>query len=436
VLNQGSYLKEIKHMEQSGFDIFVALDGPGLDGRVGMAGVLKVFVSEYSLGNNSYYLGFSEPKIRFYKGAAGGHAIQISPSGKFGFLGGFARCPVIFNTETLEPVKQLDLMDHEEHLSIPYASQTHAVWLDDDSLITTIGRFFWKINLRDGSKEVLGSHQVEIPHAVKKSPSGKYLFYGAMDDDFRGPAKKVGIFNLEAKETKIVNLDDTAWHFGVHPTEDIFYPVTECYEPGPGKGRMPYDYTGLSIGWRNNYAWKIDGATGEVLSKFSIPASLPSHLTSDVLVLGDEKDTVIYNTCASSTITVIEFATRKIRHIDEGVGFFEPLKHPGLIRTAIGTLVEVFGLANIPGNTHLLTRALRISRGSLLDGSYGLAFSPSKSHIISAHRGLNQLIVYSYPSFEVVKRIDLPPVRKFFKEYMGVMSDPRLGLHHATVIYR
>jgi len=50
----------------------------------------------------------------------------------------------------------------------------------------------------------------------------------------------------------------------------------------------------------------------------------------------------------------------------------------------------------------------------------------------AAHRGLNQVIVYSYPSLEELRRVDFPPIRRFFN-HLGFLDDPRLGFHHSTL---
>ena len=90
-------------------------------------------------------------------------------------------------------------------------------------------------------------------------------------------------------------------------------------------------------------------------------------------------------------------------------------------------------LANLPGNTHVLLKALRATRFSTLDGSYGLQRSPDGKYLLSAHRGLNEVIVYRHPEMVVHERIPFPSIRGFFPEHVGLLSDPRLGFHHTTV---
>ena len=69
----------------------------------------------------------------------------------------------------------------------------------------------------------------------------------------------------------------------------------------------------------------------------------------------------------------------------------------------------------------------------MLDGSYGLALSPCKRYLLSAHRGRNQVIVYTYPDMKVVRRVRFPAIRKFFPDHLGLLDDTRLGFHHSAL---
>jgi len=407
------------------FDLFAALDGPVLNGFEGPGGILKVRYYD-----DHHY----ELEIKFYDGVSGGHAVQVNKEGTVGYLGGFDRTPLFFDPNTLEEIKRFSTT-HFGAIEVPYESQTHVVFVEERVFIMSIRGRFYKFKLDDMEHaEDLGPHKVPLPHALKLSPSGRYIMYGVMDHDYAGYARQFGVFDLQEpdpeKRARVVPLDDTCWHFGMHPTKDIAYAVTECYDPMPGEGNIPFDFNNFSIGYRKNFIWKIDAEKAAVVDKISIPAFFPSHLTSDVVVTGDEHDTVMYNSCASSTITVARFNKHTVDHVDERVGFWHTVFHPSLWGVALENLKEAFARIHIFGNTHRMAKALRISRGSMMDGSYGLQFSPDKKFLFSAHKGLNQIIVYTYPEMKVFQRIQLPPARKYFPKYMGRLSDSRLGLHH------
>ncbi len=92
---------------------------------------------------------------------------------------------------------------------------------------------------------------------------------------------------------------------------------------------------------------------------------------------------------------------------------------------------SIYGSMDVDA-THWFLKAVRIAGGSAIDGSYGLGLSPDRRYLLSAHRGLNEVIVYRYPELEVHRRIAFPPMSAFYK-HLGRLSDPRLGVHHATI---
>src|SRR5207237_9556337 len=124
-----------------------------------------------------------EPEVRVYDGSAVAHAVQLSPGGKVGFLGNLSQQLVFFEPASLREIPRFSTLRFRAP-KLFYESQTHVVWLDDDRFVTAIGDEFWRFSLGDlEHPEPLGAHGVTLPHAIKRSPSGRYLFYGAMDVD-------------------------------------------------------------------------------------------------------------------------------------------------------------------------------------------------------------------------------------------------------------
>jgi hypothetical protein len=159
----------------------------------------------------------------------------------------------------------------------------------------------------------------------------------------------------------------------------------------------------------------------------AIPKDFPAALTSDVVVT---RDRVLYNCCASSTIAVVDLNRfDHVRFVNERVSGLSALRHAP---AGLANLVEAMSRANLLEEAHSFVKAVRIARGSALDGSYGLGLSPCGRYLFSAHRGLNEVIVYDYPSLEVHRRIRFPSVREFFP-FLGRFHDPRLGFHHSTL---
>jgi hypothetical protein len=398
----------------SRFDVFIALDGFGLNGFEGLAGVARLRADPEQ--------DQFDVKVKFFDGLAGGHATQINPAGTLGFLGNLSQTLLFYDPRTLSEVKRSSTLRFTVP-DVPYSSQTHVVWLSDTRFVTVLGPDFYEFDIDDlDHPRRLGAHGVTLPHAIKRSPSGRFLFYGAMDHDAHGYANQVGIFDLAAKTARIVKLPATVWHLGVHPTRDVFYAPTQRCTP---QGDMEFnEYT---IAHLKNYLFEIDGESATVLRHISIPKDFPAVLTSDVVVT---EDRVLYNCCASSTIAVVELASfDRVRFINERVGGWQALRRAP---AGLSNLVEALSRANILREAHSFVKAVRIARGSALDGSYGLQRSPCGRYLFSAHRGLNQVIVYSYPELEVVRRVEFPSIQEFFP-FLGRFHDPRLGFHHSAL---
>ncbi len=396
------------------FDFFIALDGHGLNGFEGFGGVARVRCDP---DQDTW-----TPEVRFFPGVAGGHATQLSPGGRLGYLGNLSQTLLFYDPRTLSEVARASSLRFRAP-EVIYESQTHVVWLDDERFVTVLGPDLYELRMDALDAPVrLGPHGVTLPHAIKRSPSGRYLFYGAMDHDRAGFANQVGIFDLETRTPRVVRLPATAWHLGVHPTRDVFYaPTQRCIPQDGGFGEY-------LIAHLKNYLFEIDGQSATVLRHLAIPKDLPGALTSDVVVTEDE---VLYNCCASGVIARVGLQDfRAVSYIDE-----RPPLHRQLLglRAGLGNLVEAVSRANVALAPHHLAKALRVSRGSLLDGSYALGLSPCKRFLLSAHRGLNEVTVYRYPSMAVHRRVRFPPIRRFFPEHLGVLDDTRLGFHHGAV---
>ncbi|MBI5493705.1 MAG: hypothetical protein HY904_01690 [Deltaproteobacteria bacterium] len=396
------------------FDFFMALDGYGLNGFEGFGGVARLRADPDA--------DRWDTAVQFFPGFSGGHATQINPAGTLGYLGNLSQTLLFYDPRTLRELTRCSTLRFCAP-EVFYQSQTHVVWLGERTFITVLGDDFYRFEMDClDNPERLGPHGVTLPHAVKLSPSGRYLFYGAMDHDRRGYANQVGVFDLRRGEPRVVRLPATAWHLGVHPTRDVFYaPTQRCTPQGSEFG----EYT---IAHFKNYLFEVDGETARVTRHMSIPKDLPGALTSDVVVT---EDAVLYNACAASVIVRVDLATLSdVTYLDERAGLVESLRH---WRTGVSNVVESFSRVHVPGNTHVLLKALRATRWSLLDGSYGLALSPDRRFLLSAHRGLNEVRVYRYPALTLHRRIRFPPIRKFFPRHISVLEDTRLGFHHATL---
>jgi hypothetical protein len=394
------------------FDFFIALDGHGLNGFEGFAGIARLRCDPDA--------DRWEPEVKFFDGIAGGHAAQLSPRGTVGFLGNLSQQLLFFDPRTLDEVTRCSTLCFRAPRQF-YESQTHVVWLDEERFVTAVGPELWRFSLRDlAHPEPLGAHGVTLPHAIKRTASGRYLMYGAMDVE-RTFANQVGVFDLQTGTARVVALPATAWHLGVHPTRDVCYVPTQRCIPQDG------DFTEYAIAHFKNYLFEISAADARVERHLAIPKDLPGALTSDVVVTEDE---VLYNCCASGVLARVALADfAHVRWTDERPRPREQLR---AWRAGVANVVEVLARVNLPTATHWLVKAMRVARGSAIDGSYGLGLSPDRRFLLSAHRGLNEVIVYRYPELAIHTRVPFPPMRAFYK-HLGRFADPRLGFHHAAI---
>ena len=157
----------------SAFDYFIALDGNGLNGFEGHAGVARLRCDPEA---DRYDI-----KVTFFAGLAGGHATQINSQGTIGYLGNLAQTLLFYDPRTMEEIRRFSTLRFHAP-DVVYSSQTHVVWIGEREFIAVLGADFYRFDLDDlESPTRLGAHGVTLPHALKRSPSGRYLFYGAMD---------------------------------------------------------------------------------------------------------------------------------------------------------------------------------------------------------------------------------------------------------------
>ena len=98
------------------FDFFIALDGHGLNGFEGFAGIARLRCDPDA--------DRWEPEVKFFDGIAGGHAAQLSPRGTVGFLGNLSQQLLFFDPRTLDEVTRCSTLCFRAPRQF-YESQTH-----------------------------------------------------------------------------------------------------------------------------------------------------------------------------------------------------------------------------------------------------------------------------------------------------------------------
>src|SRR5204863_3000923 len=106
---------------------YVALDGNGVNGLEGRAGVC---LFKYDPDGDRFAY-----KAKFFDGAAGGHAVSISPDGSLGFLGNLGQHLLFFDPRTLEELSRVSTLRFAS-ADTSIRGSTHLVWTGPTEVIT------------------------------------------------------------------------------------------------------------------------------------------------------------------------------------------------------------------------------------------------------------------------------------------------------------
>jgi len=402
-------------LDEFPYQFHIALDGNGLNGLEGRAGVC---IFRYDPRTEAFAYS-----IEYYDGVAGGHAVSVAPDRHVGFLGNTGQHLMFYDPDTLEEVDRISTLRFEATDSSIKGS-THVTWLNESQAVTAMGDGLWKVDVNRLDKaERLGDHLIKAPHAIKGTASGRYLVYGGMDHPGRGEAREVGIFDLHTRTARRVSLPATCWHIAVHPSEDRFYALSFRVQPQNGR-----DYHEWGVARFKEYVFEIDAETGQVLRHWTAGQDTPAHINSDVCVSNRE---LIYCNGASGTIVMInlqDFTSYRI--IDERPRLRAQVRAG---RQAAGSAVDAFSRGSVFTGSHQFLTALRVSRGTLVDSVYACQVSADQSLLFTANRGLNNITIYNYPDNTVRLRVPMPELQEF-DDRLRWWSDPRLGFHHSTLL--
>ncbi len=401
--------------KECSYEFHIALDGNGLNGLEGRAGIC---VFRYDPPTEKY-----DYEIKFYDGMAGGHSVSISPDRRVGYLGSTGQHLMFYDPATLEEIIKISTLRFESTDSSIKGS-THAVWLNDTQVVVSIGEGLWLVDLHQPDKpERLGEHGVKVPHAIKITPSGRYLVYGGMDHPERGEACEVGMFDMETRTTRRVVLPATCWHLVCHPSKDYFYALSFRVLPPDG-----YNWHEWAIAQFKEYVFEVDAEYGQVVRHWATGQDTPAHINSDVCISDRE---LIYCNGGSGTIMMIDLETfSTYRMLDVRPALCARLR---ATRQRFRTLIDTLTRGSIITNGHHHLSALRVSRGAVLDSVYACQLSADQSLLFTANRGLNTITVYNYPENTVKLRVRMPELQ-CFDNRLHWWSDPRLGFHHGTLL--
>jgi hypothetical protein len=402
-------------MKSYPYKFHVALDGNGINGLEGMAGVC-LFLYDPESQRYAY-------KIKYYDGVAGGHALCVNPDNTYGFLGNAGQHLLIYDARNLEECDRISTLRFEPADSTIRGS-THAVWLNSREFITAIGDYFYRFDVNYLSKgERLGPHLMKLAHAMKITPSGRYLCYGSMDHPRRGEAREVGIWDFKTGEARRIELPTTCWHLTCHPTEDRFYAVSFRVLPQDYQ-----DYHEWAMAFYKEYVYEIDAASGEILRHWTCSRETPAHINSDVTI--SQREVIFCNGGSQSVVFIDLESLAQFRIIDERPNLATNIRKSRQVATQV---YDVLCRGSFfTSNRHILG-ALRVSRFSLIDSLHACQLSTDQTLLFTANRGLNHITLYDYPSNQLRLRVPMPDLQKYLPG-LSKLADPRLGFHHGYLV--
>jgi hypothetical protein len=262
---------------------------------------------------------------------------------------------------------------------------------------------------------------VKLPHAIKRTGSGRYLVYGSMDNPRLrrdGESREVGIFDLETGQARRIELPTTCWHVATQGGSDLFYCLSFRVLPQDYE-----DYHEWAMAYFKEYAFEIDAESGRVLRHWVASRDVPAHINSDITISESE---LIFCNGASQTIVFIDLKSfSKHRMIDERPGFGALLGRRRELASQIG---DALSRGSPVTNSRHFVNAFRISRFSVLDSVYACQLSDDQSLLFTANRGLNHIAIYDYPSNELRLKVKMPELQDYVA--LPKAADPRLGFHH------
>ena len=401
-------------MREYPYSFHVALDGNGINGLEGLAGVCLLL---FDPSDNSFAF-----KIKYYPGIAGGHAVSLNPARTIGLLGNSGQHLLFYDPRDLREIERVSTLRVEVPDSALQGS-THAVWLSDAEFITAIGSSFYRFHIDALARpECLGPHQVKLPHAIKLTRSRRYLVYGGMDHPRLGEAREVGIWDFATGTARRLLLPATCWHVLPHPTDDLFYAITFRVAPQDN-----VDYLEWGMSYLKEYVFEIDAAEGAVRRHWAAGRQLPIHINSDITI---SKDELIFCTGGSQSIVFLnrqDFATFSV--IDERATAADMMRRP---REVFSQVYDAFSRGGMFTNARHFFGALRVSRFALLDSVYACQLTADEKYLFTANRGLNHITIYNYPEKTLLIRIPMPEMQEYVSS-VSRLDDPRLGFHHSAV---
>jgi hypothetical protein len=406
------------------FSLFMALDGPHLDGLIGSAGILRFDWPE------------REFHIRHYEGVSAAHNVSLAPNGTLALLGNFSQQIVLLDISNPGNMKIVARQATQYFEPCPYRlrSNTHHLWYpDNERFIGAVGDYIYRFHVdRLKEPEQLGPHYLFNAHEIRWDPNRRYILVGDLGPE-NTDARQIAVFDLEEpdplKRSKVIKLPGTVWHCCVHPEKAVGYALTYSF------ATEQEDYVDWSPAYTREFIYEVDLPTAKITRVWSCGSEFPIHLNSDV---GVTQDNFLYIASGGShTVVEINLDTFDESRVLDCVPpwWMRALLWRQRSKNILG------GLSRRPTlvNTHFLLQTLQVAGWRIMDGIYAARISPQGNFLVTGSRGYNVLSVFERKTFRMLYSKLLPfRTDSYFAipHYRLGWSGYHLGFHHSEVISR
>jgi hypothetical protein len=406
------------------FSVYMALDGPHLDGLIGSAGVVRFDWPE------------REFHIEHFAGISAAHNVSLSPNGYMALLGNFSQQLVLLDiTKKKAQIAKRQSTMFIEECTYRLRANTHHLWYDDNRhFIGAVGDHLYKFDTEDlKSPKNLGPHGLYNAHELRWDKSRRYVLIGDLGPENRA-AQQVAVFDLqepdEKKRSRVIRVPtNNVWHCCVHPEKQVGYALTYCFAIDNE------DYVDWSPAYTREYIMEIDLPTTRITRSWSCGSEFPVHLNSDVGVSADEKLYIASGGCHSIVEIPLETfdSARVIPCVPNWWIRLLAWRQKG--RNVLGALSR----KPTAVATHYILQTLQVTNWRVMDGVYAARVSPDGKYLVAGHRGYNMVTVYDRATMKKVYSKQLP----FRRDRPGISphielgnSGYHLGIHHSEVIAR
>ena len=200
----------------------IALDGNGINGLEGMAGVCLLLFDP--IDNRYAY------KIVYYDGVAGGHAVSVNPAGTVGYLAMPGQHLLFYDAHTLSGNRphlhpalrnraHLAARQHPRRLAVGQRNRHR----DRRRISTHSGSVIWKATASRATwRETAARHEADRDPAVI-SCTARWTILPMARRVRRGMSASG---TARTTRSRCCDCPRPVWHVAVHPKEDIFYAVS------------------------------------------------------------------------------------------------------------------------------------------------------------------------------------------------------------------